>query len=138
MSAAIEREESLFETARGLTDPAQRRAFLEEACGEDAALRKKIEQLLTAGERADEFFARCAPRLRGSTANASSQMAAPGTDTSRAMAGQEEKASSRIGPYKLLQKIGEGGCGVVYMAEQEKAVRRRVALKIIKLGMDTK
>jgi len=136
MSAAIEREESLFEAARGLTDPAQRRAFLEEACGKDAALRKKIEELLAAGEQADEFFARCAPALV-SVAISPGQMPAPVTNTS-AMAGQEEKPSSRIGPYKLLQKIGEGGCGVVYMAEQEKAVRRRVALKIIKLGMDTK
>jgi serine/threonine protein kinase/tetratricopeptide (TPR) repeat protein len=49
-----------------------------------------------------------------------------------------EKAGDRIGRYKLLQQIGEGGCGVVYMAEQEEPVRRRVALKIIKLGMDTK
>ena len=50
----------------------------------------------------------------------------------------DEELGTRIGPYKLLQKIGEGGCGVVYMAEQEMPVRRRVALKIIKLGMDTK
>src|SRR5690348_18003748 len=113
MSAAIEREESLFETARGLTDPARRRAFLDEACGEDAALRRKIDELVTAAERADEFFARCAPALRPS-ANGSNPMPAPGTDTSRATAGQQEKPSSRIGPYKLLQKIGEGGCGVVY------------------------
>src|SRR6266513_1600222 len=49
-----------------------------------------------------------------------------------------EKPGDRIGHYKLLQQIGEGGCGVVYMAEQDKPVRRRVALKIIKLGMDTK
>ena len=49
-----------------------------------------------------------------------------------------EGVGSRIGPYKLLQKIGEGGMGVVYMAEQQEPVRRRVALKIIKLGMDTK
>src|SRR6266516_4515926 len=48
-----------------------------------------------------------------------------------------EKAGDRIGRYKLLQQIGEGGCGVVYMAEQEEPVRRRVALKVIKLGMDT-
>ena len=48
------------------------------------------------------------------------------------------RSESKIGPYKLLQKIGEGGCGCVYMAEQEKPVRRRVALKVIKLGMDTK
>ena len=50
----------------------------------------------------------------------------------------EERPGTRIGRYKLLQKIGEGGCGVVYMAEQEEPVRRRVALKVIKLGMDTK
>src|SRR2546426_352934 len=49
-----------------------------------------------------------------------------------------EKAGDRIGRYKLLQQIGEGGCGVVYMAEQEEPVRRRVAVKVIKLGMDTK
>ena len=50
----------------------------------------------------------------------------------------EEKPGDRIGRYKILQKIGEGGCGVVFMAEQEESVRRRVALKVIKLGMDTK
>ena len=50
----------------------------------------------------------------------------------------QARESGRIGPYKLLQKLGEGGCGVVYMAEQEQPIRRRVALKIIKLGMDTK
>src|SRR5262245_15238275 len=49
-----------------------------------------------------------------------------------------EKPGDRIGRYKLLQQIGEGGCGVVYMADQEEPVRRRVALKVIKLGMDTK
>src|SRR6266705_1522328 len=49
-----------------------------------------------------------------------------------------ERAGDRIGPYKLLQQIGEGGCGVVYIAEQDEPVRRRVALKAIKLGMDTK
>src|SRR5437879_995468 len=54
------------------------------------------------------------------------------------MASITEKPGDLIGRYKLLQKIGEGGCGVVYMAEQEKPVRRRVALKVIKLGMDTK
>src|SRR6266481_4112454 len=52
--------------------------------------------------------------------------------------GVGEKPGDRIGRYKLLQQIGEGGCGVVYMADQEEPVRRRVALKVIKLGMDTK
>src|SRR5579859_4179773 len=50
----------------------------------------------------------------------------------------EQQIGERIGHYKILQKIGEGGCGIVYMAEQEEPVRRRVALKVIKLGMDTR
>src|SRR5207245_713943 len=49
-----------------------------------------------------------------------------------------EKPGDRIGPYKLLQQIGEGGCGIVYMAEQEEPIRRKIALKVIKLGMDTR
>jgi serine/threonine protein kinase len=134
--SSISREQSLFEAARELRDPTQRNAFLREACGEDSALRIRIENLLSAGEQADKFFAGCAPALRRisetrqSTETRSTNLASRPTP--------EEKLSSKIGPYKLLQKIGEGGCGVVYMAEQEKAVRRRVALKIIKLGMDTK
>src|SRR5207248_6746834 len=54
------------------------------------------------------------------------------------MASITEKAGDLIGRYRLLQKIGEGGCGVVYLAEQEEPIRRKVALKVIKLGMDTK
>src|SRR6267142_4675379 len=134
----ISREQSLFEAARELREPAQRSAFLREACGEDSALRIRVENLLNASEQADKFFAGCAPALqrvsdtRQLTETRSTNLA------SRTSPVAEEKLSSKIGPYKLLQKIGEGGCGVVYMAEQEKAVRRRVALKIIKRGMDTK
>ena len=61
-----------------------------------------------------------------------------GTEVAAPVVPITEKAGDRIGRYKLLQKIGEGGCGVVYMAEQEEPVRRRVALKVIKLGMDTR
>jgi serine/threonine protein kinase len=102
------------------------------------ALRKKIEKLLVACERADEFFAECTPALRARALTLPGETPPTTTGTNRVQIAQEEKPSTRIGPYKLLQKLGEGGCGVVYMAEQEKAVRRRVALKIIKLGMDTK
>jgi serine/threonine protein kinase len=69
---------------------------------------------------------------------------APGGEASRRGVGgtvvmpATEKHGDRIGRYKILQQIGEGGCGVVYMAEQEEPVRRRVALKVIKLGMDTR
>src|SRR5439155_10168760 len=58
--------------------------------------------------------------------------------TVRGSSSPAEKAGDRIGRYKLLQQIGEGGCGLVYMAEQEEPVRRQVALKVIKVGMDTK
>src|SRR6516164_7858856 len=138
MSTAIGREESLFDEARELTDPARRRAFLDRACKGDMMLRKKIEKLLVACERADEFFAECTPALRARALTLPGETPPTTTGTNRVQIAHEEKPSTRIGPYKLLQKIGEGGCGVVYMAEQEKAVRRRVALKIIKLGMDTK
>ncbi|HXP62899.1 MAG TPA: serine/threonine-protein kinase, partial [Dongiaceae bacterium] len=116
-------EEQLFEAARKLAGAAQRRAFLQAACQDDPALRQRVEQLLEDLPAADEFFtdARVEP------------------PTPAAVLGQmTEKPGDRIGRYKLLQRIGEGGMGVVYMAEQEEPVRRRVALKIIKLGMDTK
>src|SRR3984885_12647841 len=93
--------------------------YLAEACGDDADLRQRVETMLRDAAGADAFF----------DGVATGRMAAPPLT---------EAPGTRIGRYKLLQKIGEGGMGVVYMAEQEEPVRRRVALKIIKLGMDTK
>src|SRR5262249_6490101 len=89
------------------------------ACGANAALRARVEALIQAHEAGEGFLP--AQPSAGSTVLVVT-----------------EKAGDRIGRYKLLQNIGEGGCGVVYMAEQEEPVRRRVALKVIKLGMDTK
>ncbi len=90
----------------------EREAFLAKACGGDETLRAEVESLLRAHPPTDGAAAPVEPIPEG-----------PGT---------------RIGPYKLLEPIGEGGFGVVFMAEQEAPVRRRVALKVIKLGMDTK
>jgi serine/threonine protein kinase/tetratricopeptide (TPR) repeat protein len=102
----------------------QRAAYLEEACAGDEALRQRVEALLRAHEAAGTFMqGPAAERLPPTLVDA-----LPPT----------EKPGDRIGRYRLLQQIGEGGCGVVYMAEQEEPVRRRVALKVIKLGMDTK
>src|SRR5208282_1457360 len=116
-------EEQLFEAAHKLADPGHRRAFLQAACQDDPALRRRVEQLLEDQPAADDFFADARIEL----------------PTPAAVIGQmTEKPGDRIGRYKLLEKIGEGGMGVVYMAQQEDPVRRRVALKIIKLGMDTK
>src|SRR5262249_25603230 len=87
---------------------------------------------------AEHFFEGCAPVLRAVPRPGGPDDAHAPTEAESAAPAVEEKISTRIGPYKLLQKIGEGGCGIVYMAEQEKAVRRRGGVKIIKLGMDTK
>ena len=135
MDPGSQREQSLFEAALDFADPAQRRAFLDRECGEDHALRERIEKLLALSQSADDFFTKCGPALEEAAANAD-----PAQIPSAAQSAlvPEPGQSSHIGPYKLLQKLGEGGCGAVYMAEQERPVRRRVAVKIIKLGMDTK
>jgi eukaryotic-like serine/threonine-protein kinase len=116
--------EALFEGALGLTAPGQRAEYLDRECGGDTALREEVEGLLRAAERAGGFLA-------ADTANQAS-------GTARVHLPPLQRPGDRIGRYKLLQQIGEGGCGVVYMAEQEEPVRRRVALKVIKLGMDTR
>jgi serine/threonine protein kinase/tetratricopeptide (TPR) repeat protein len=127
------REKAVFCQAVEITDPEERRQFLDQACGTDQALREQVEGLLALSKSSDDFFKECAPGLEAAPADADRAL-------SEAESSIEAEAPevSRIGPYKLLQKLGEGGCGVVYMAEQEQPIRRRVALKIIKLGMDTK
>ncbi|HTA29819.1 MAG TPA: serine/threonine-protein kinase, partial [Candidatus Cybelea sp.] len=113
----------------------QRGAYLDQACAGDAALRRQVEALLRVHDDAGDFFDKLGPVAR--PASAEGAMAGSG-GTVRLHGTPADKAGDRIGRYKLLQQIGEGGCGVVYMAEQEEPVRRRVALKVIKLGMDTK
>src|SRR5512143_3138303 len=117
----MESRDDIFLAARELAEPGERAAYLARACGADARLRAEVEGMLREAVGADAFFA--PSESRGTVAW--------GPPVS-------EKPGDRIGRYKLLQQIGEGGCGVVYMAEQEEPVRRRVALKVIKLGMDTK
>ncbi len=116
-------EETIFVATLQLP-PAERAAYLHQACGEDDALRQRIEVLLNAAQQSGAFLEEpAAPTLRQIRV-ASIPLA--------------ERPGDRIGRYKLLQQIGEGGCGVVHMAQQEEPVHRRVALKVIKLGMDTK
>ena len=102
--------------------PERRAAYLQEACAGDDPLRRRVETLLRAHDLAGTFMHNPAIAPRHET-----ELVKPA-----------EQLGDRIGRYKLLQQIGEGGCGVVYMAEQEEPVHRRVALKVIKLGMDTK
>ncbi len=113
---------------------AQRGAYLDQACAGDSALRGQVEALLRVHDAAGNFFDKLA-----SVAKPGAEGQMPGSSgTIRLPSIPSEKPGDKIGRYKLLQQIGEGGCGVVYMAEQEEPVRRRVALKVIKLGMDTK
>ena len=130
MKESFERELAVFSTAREL--PAAARAtYLDRACADDAALRGRVEELLQASGDAESFLQDYAPGVQRPEASSASVLDA-------SLAAHAEKPGDRIGRYKLLQQIGEGGCGVVYMAEQEEPVRRHVALKVIKLGMDTK
>jgi serine/threonine protein kinase/WD40 repeat protein len=119
-------EETIFSTALHRA-PAERTAYLDEACSGQPTLRQRIEELLKAQPELGEFME-----------NSTEINAPDAAERIQLNVTSEERPGTRIGRYKLLQKIGEGGCGVVYMAEQEEPVRRRVALKVIKLGMDTK
>ena len=101
--------------------PAERRAFIAQACGGNAELRAKVERLLASHDRAGSFLEHPAMVL----------------DTV-ALPANPVAVGARIGPYKLLEIIGEGGMGVVYLAEQQEPVRRQVAIKVIKPGMDSK
>jgi WD40 repeat protein/serine/threonine protein kinase len=118
-------EQVLFAEALQCATIEARAAYLDGACGADAALRRRLEDLLRAAENAGDFLEEPPTGLRGDP------------EPTPLVKGLSEKPGDRIGRYKLLETIGEGGCGVVYMAEQEEPVRRRVALKVIKLGMDT-
>src|SRR5688572_4109924 len=123
------REEVLF--AMALEQPASDRgAFLESLCPDDPALRRRIELLVAAHEHPD-------PRLHEPAANLTPP-ARVGSDVEASAERSDEGVGQTIGRYKILERVGEGGCGVVYVAEQTEPVRRRVALKVIKLGMDTK
>jgi WD40 repeat protein/serine/threonine protein kinase len=136
MADQSQREEALFQAALQLETPEKRAAFIARECGEDHTLRQHLASLLRAHDRAGAFLDRPLSGFRIAAT-------AAGVDPSNTPPKQvpiavSEKPGDKIGRYKLLQRIGEGGCGVVYMAEQEEPVRRRVALKIIKVGMDTR
>jgi serine/threonine protein kinase len=130
-------EEAVCLAALHITEPASRAQFLDRACAGDARLRAAVEEMLRANDAAENFFDQCraavnVPKLDAQTADALKETGIELDDLT------DEQLGSRVGRYKLLQKIGEGGCGVVYLAEQEEPVRRQAALKVIKLGMDTK
>ena len=134
MNDPADREAAIFGAALQL--PAgQRATYLDLACAGDGVLRQRIEAFLAAHVEARDFLLRPVPGMEPGLLDEGM----PGQNQIlRLTPAPAEKAGDQIGHYKLLQQIGEGGCGVVYMAEQQEPVRRRVALKVIKLGMDTK
>ena len=116
-------EKEIFFEALDRNTPEERAAFLDGACGKNPALRARVEGLLADHFQQDAFMKK--PAVEGDRPTVK-------------VFPIDEVVGTVIGRYKLLQQIGEGGCGVVYMAEQQEPVSRRVALKVIKLGMDTK
>ncbi|UCC22721.1 MAG: protein kinase [Planctomycetota bacterium] len=112
----------IFSEALEITDTAKRAAYIEQACGEDNDLRAEVEALLSAHEGGGNFLK---PPVCGADATVEESAVVEGPGT-------------RIGRYEVLELIGEGGMGLVYLAEQKEPVRRRVALKILKPGMDSK
>jgi serine/threonine protein kinase/tetratricopeptide (TPR) repeat protein len=116
-------EEAIFQVARQIEAQEARQLYLEQCCGEDAALRARVEALLRVHDEERSFLRAPAEGLLRLTAQEQLTGEGPGTV---------------IGPYKLLQQIGEGGMGAVYMAEQSAPVQRKVALKVIKPGLDSR
>src|SRR5512136_2888997 len=123
MNPDIERQAVLFREALGRASGPEREAFLDQACAGDPALRARLAALLDAHASPDSFL--------------ESPVGAPPA-TAPIESAPQEGPGTLIGRYKLLEKVGEGGFGAVYVAEQREPVKRRVALKIIKLGMDTR
>src|SRR5262245_5947555 len=129
-------EESIFLEALGKVDPSDRAQFLDQACAGDGAQRQRIEKLLAAHPEAGNFLENPAVPPGGTVAVALAAVS-PGEPTSEP-GGTEQPGVVLAGRYKLLESIGEGGMGTVWMAQQSEPVKRLVALKLIKAGMDSK
>jgi serine/threonine protein kinase/tetratricopeptide (TPR) repeat protein len=133
MNADVNRARAIFIEALGTVPAEQWEAFVAQRCGGDAELQQHVRHLLQAHLEAGSFLDR--PILEGSTREGGQ---CPLLSDSRPPPPPAEGPGSRIGPYKLLELIGEGGMGTVWMAEQQEPVRRLVALKVIKAGLDSR
>jgi serine/threonine protein kinase/tetratricopeptide (TPR) repeat protein len=122
MAEANPRTESLFWSALAIPSPEERARYLDQACGGDPQLRGRLEELLAAYPKVEGFLEPPARR--------------PVATVDEPLGG--ERPGTAVGPYKLLEPIGEGGMGTVWMAQQTEPVKRLVALKLIKAGMDSR
>ncbi|MDP0501811.1 MAG: serine/threonine-protein kinase [Verrucomicrobiota bacterium JB022] len=139
MKEAGKEEEAIFTTAAEMVDPTKVSAYLDRACAGRAELRARVEALLEAHREADRFFEEGASVVRLSdTFTLLKRRVRSSVLPDQGGRLDDEAIGSRIGRYKLLEKIGEGGCGAVFLAEQEEPVLRHVALKIIRGGMESR
>src|SRR6266542_1350799 len=133
MPADLQKARELFLHAVGKLPPEQWDGYVSEACGGDAELTQQVQRFLQVHREAGSF-------LQSPAVGLPSLLAGEGLRTRAATvdAALHERPGAMIGPYKLLQQIGEGGMGTVWMAQQTEPVKRLVALKLIKAGMDSK
>ncbi len=143
-------EESLIVQASEIADPSERADFLRRACGGDEALLHRVQGGIRPASTDDDIIDMTNLTFDDDegpetvTAALTPEIDDSGTSTltdertDEALAGGVQKPGDVIGPYTLVRKLGEGGMGVVFEAQQEKPVRRKVALKVIKAGMDTR
>ena len=122
MSSKQRDEERIFHVARGIQDVKLRSEYLDQICAADQSLRERVEGLLKVYEQEQAFLQ-------------SGDLPLPETCEH---VSRSERAGETIGRYKLMEQIGEGGMGTVFVAQQERPIRRKVAPKVIKPGMDSK
>jgi eukaryotic-like serine/threonine-protein kinase len=127
-------ESEVFTNVLMFATPAEQAAYLDEACGGDPRLRAAVEALLRARASDPDFLEQPAGSLAGTTGSVFSDRATATTDS----IANEQPGIVLAGRYKLLEEIGEGGMGTVWMAQQQEPVKRLVAVKLIKPGMDSK
>ena len=135
MNVSKQQVDAVFYAALQIGDLRQRTFFLEQSCGDDAELRAAVDALIAAHASAEDFFARGFSDLALSAGELRDMASDDWLETERL---QADDIDTQIGRYRLVRKLGEGGGGVVYLARQSEPVKREVALKIIKLGMDTR
>lgn len=135
--AARDIEEAILETALSLDDPASLDAFLEQTFTANPEGKARMHDLLKAASCSVEFFIEAHEQRSAVAGDILDEIPHGEAESAAPEAPAGVGAGARIGPYRLIERIGEGGCGVVYEAEQTEPLRRRVALKVIRRGMDS-